>query len=255
MKTKKILLLTCAMAMFVTTHAQIQFQDHTIIDNTYASLNATSVYATDIDGDGDMDVLSASVFWYSQCDSEIAWYKNIDGQGNFIMQQIITTDAAGALSVYAADLDGDGDMDVLSASYCDDKIAWYENTDGQGTFGPQQIITTDAIFATSVYATDIDGDGDMDVLSASGELSGKIAWYENTDGQGTFGPQQIITTEADGATSVYATDMDGDGDMDVLSASSGNDKIAWYENTAGQGTFGEQQIIPTNANELGRAHV
>lgn len=32
----------------------------------------------------------------------------------------------------------DGDIDVLSASFEDDKIAWYENTDGNGSFGPQK---------------------------------------------------------------------------------------------------------------------
>ena len=42
------------------------------------------------------------------------------------IQQIISTNASGASSVFAADLDGDGDIDVLSASY-DNKIAWYEN--------------------------------------------------------------------------------------------------------------------------------
>ena len=46
-----------------------------------------------------------------------------------------------------------------------------------------------------------------------------LAWYENTDGQGTFSTQKTITTQADGANSVYAADIDGDGDMDVLSAS------------------------------------
>jgi hypothetical protein len=51
-----------------------------------------------------------------------------------------------------------------------------------------------------------------------------------------FGGQEVITTSADGAYSVYATDLDGDGDADVLSASVDDDKIAWYENLGG-GTF------------------
>ena len=205
--------------------------------------NPNSVFATDIDGDGDMDVLSGSDF-----DDRVAWYENMDGQGTFSDPKTITTNADRIRSVYATDLDGDGDMDVLSASNNDHKIAWYENTDGQGTFGPQQIITIDANAARSVYASDLDGDGDMDVLSASGVNDDKIAWYENTDGQGTFGPQQIITTNANNPSSVFATDIDGDGDMDVLSSSSTDDKIAWYENTDGQGTFGAQQAITTMAD-------
>ncbi|MDP6940370.1 MAG: VCBS repeat-containing protein, partial [Planctomycetota bacterium] len=40
--------------------------------------------------------------------------------------------------------------------------------------------------------------------------------------------------------------LDGDGDEDVLSASSGDDKIAWYENL-GSGSFGPQQVISTLA--------
>ena len=219
MKTNLTLLLT--FIIYVSTHAQIGFQDQII--STDAD-HARSVYAADIDGDGDMDVLSAS-----RGDDKIAWYENTDGLGSFGSEQIISTDADHARSVYAADIDGDGDMDVLSASRGDDKIAWYENTDGLGSFGPEQIITTDADHATSVYAADIDGDGDMDVLSAS-RGDDKIAWYENTDGLGSFGPELIISTDADHARSVYAADIDGDGNMDVLSASRGDDKIAWYKN-------------------------
>ena len=204
--------------------------------------SARSVFAADIDGDGDMDLASA---WF---DNKIAWYENTDGKGTFGSQQIVTTNTDSARSVFAADIDGDGDMDLASASSYDNKIAWYENTDGEGTFGSQQIVTTTADGAESVFAADIDGDGDMDLASASNN-DGKIAWYENTDGKGTFGSQQIVTTTADGAESVFAADIDGDGDMDLASASAYDNKIAWYENTDGKGTFGSQQIVTTNADE------
>lgn len=40
----------------------------------------------------------------------------------------------------------------------------------------------------------------------------------------------MISTSADSPYSIFATDLDGDGDPDVLSASSFDDRIAWYEN-------------------------
>ncbi len=52
---------------------------------------------------------------------------------------------------------------MLSASCDDDKIAWYEN-DGDENF-TAHTITTSADGATSVYAADVDDDGDMDVFS------------------------------------------------------------------------------------------
>jgi len=95
----------------------------------------------------------------------------------------------------------------------------------QPLFNRAPLISTQAHGTSSIFAADIDGDGDMDVLSASSG-DGKIAWYENTDGNGNFGPQQIITTSAYGALSVFATDLDGDGDKDVLYASYADSKIA-----------------------------
>ena len=110
--------------------------------------------------------LFLSIFFFSQ---------SIFAQLSFT-ENIISTNADGAYSVYATDVDGDGDMDVLSASREDDKIAWYEN-DGNQVF-TEQVVTANADNALSVYATDVDGDGDMDVLSASSN-DDKIAWYEN----------------------------------------------------------------------------
>ena len=120
-------------------------------------------------------------------------------------------------------------MDALSASFFDDKIAWYENTSGDGSSWTPHTITTDADSPYSVHAADVDGDGDIDALSASTN-DDKIAWYENTSGDGSSWTPHTITTDADLALSVYAAD-DGDG-----STPSPDHKIAWYENTSGDGS-------------------
>ena len=198
----------------------------------------TSVVSNDIDNDGDLDVLLAST-------NNIVWYKNLDGQGDFGDLQIITTEASNPKSIFSDDINGDGKIDVLLAS--SNNIAWYENLDGQGNFGTEQIISFNVNVPRSVYAADIDGDGDVDVLSASSS-DDKVAWYENLDGLGNFGEQQIIYNYADGASSVYAADIDSDGDMDVISVSSNDGKIAWYENLDGLGNFSTQIVINTNNN-------
>ena len=213
---------------------------------------ARDVHAVDVDGDGDVDVLSASYV-----DDKIAWYEN-DGAENFTPRVIVdassgTDRADGAGSVYALDVDGDGDVDVLSASYVDDKIAWYEN-DGAENFTPRVIVDANsgaarADGAWDVHAVDLDGDGDVDVLSAS-YVDDKIAWYEN-DGEENFTARVIVNGDsgaarADGARSVHALDVDGDGDVDVLSASQSDDKIAWYEND-GEENFTPRVIVDANS--------
>ncbi len=227
---------------FISSYSQIGFEEKIVIDNRNATNNPTSVFAADIDGDGNIDMLSASAF-----DNKIAWYRNLDGQGNFGSQQVISIQALSPSAVFAVDIDGDGDVDVLSASYEDNKIAWYENLDGQGGFGNQIIISTEAIAAQSVFAADIDGDGDIDVVSGSGNPNeGKVVWYKNTDGLGSFGSENIISNNVTSIRAVFAADMDGDGDMDVLSGASYSSPIGWYENLDSQGQFGSIRSIANN---------
>lgn len=195
---------------------------------------AQGVYAADVDGDGDMDLLSASLN-----DDKIAWYEN-DGYENFT-EHSISTDADEAVDVRAADVDGDGDLDVLSASRNDDTIAWYENNGEQGFV--ERIITTQADGAENVFTADVDGDGDLDVLSAS-RFDDTIAWYEN-DGNENFS-SHVISSQADQARSVFAADVDSDGDLDVLSASFLDDTVAWYENDGNQNFTA--RIITSQAN-------
>ncbi|MEM8488193.1 MAG: T9SS type A sorting domain-containing protein [Bacteroidota bacterium] len=218
-----------------------QFSNEIVI-STQAE-GASQVYAADIDNDGDLDVLSASLL-----DNKIAWYENTNGAATFGVQRVISLDALKVSALHIADLDNDGNLDVLSASRDDNKVAWYPNL-GAGVFGAQQVISTEAFVAQSVYTADLDGDGDLDVLSASRD-DNKIAWYEHTNGQGAFGPQQVISTTALWANRVIAQDIDGDGDLDVVSASEQDDKLAWYPNTNGAGVFGDEQIITQDADAV-----
>jgi hypothetical protein len=209
---------------------------------------AMDVYAADIDADGDLDVLSAS-----RDDDTIAWYRNNIGDGSCWTKIIITTAADGAWSVHSADVDGDGDLDVLSASRDDSTIAWFENTTGTGSAWIAHVVSTDAQSAYDVHSVDVDGDGDVDILSASGE-DDTIAWFENTAGDGSAWVEHEITTQADDAWSVYAADIDADGDVDVLSASREDNKIAWYENVAGDGSNWAVSIVASDARGASSVH-
>ena len=86
--------------------------------------------------------------------------------------------------MYSYDVDGDGDNDVLWASFSNGFVAWHENMDGAGTFGPRQIIASQ-VDPLSVVTADVDGDGDMDVITLM-EDYGPIIWFENRNMQKAF---------------------------------------------------------------------
>lgn len=66
-----------------------------------------------------------------------------------------------------------------------DRVTWYENTDGEGTFALGLDLSTTADGAQALAIADIDGDQDLDVVSASLSASG-VQWFENTNSKGAF---------------------------------------------------------------------
>lgn len=120
----------------------------------------------------------------------------------------------GAYFALAADLDGDGDLDVVSAHQHTGGIAWHRN-DQLDAEWPTFIIDPGAAGARSVFIRNLDRDGDRDIVSASVDTD-TVAWYEN-DGVGNF-TRRVISDRVDGAYGVHVQDMNGDGRPDVLSA-------------------------------------
>ncbi|UCE19817.1 MAG: VCBS repeat-containing protein [Gemmatimonadota bacterium] len=235
------------------------FTEHLISDSFH---HPHTVYAIDVDGDQDVDVLSAN--W----DDDFVWMEN-DGNQNF-SQHVFSnrqrgtcvtalkdgnnrvhlygaqfTETGGILWwqndgaqnftehffpfpwahwVYATDIDGDGDTDILGSA-CGSAVAWWEN-DGHHNF-TMHILTDNFNCAASVYAVDIDADGDADILSA-GEGANDIRWWENTGSQ-DFIEHSVTGGNFGGASGIHAADVDGDGDMDVLGAAYMDGRIAWWE--------------------------
>jgi hypothetical protein len=186
----------------------------------------TSVAAADVDGDGDVDLLSSSAN-----DDKIAWYENDGASPPGFAERVISTNADGASDVHAADLNDDGLMDVLSTSANDDTIAWYQNVGGSPPRFIERALHDDADGASSVFAADIDGDTDVDVVASSSTDATIVAFLSNLADGGGSAPsftEFTISTSAFGASSVFAADVDGDGIDDVLSAARFDDEIAWY---------------------------
>jgi hypothetical protein len=211
-----------------------------------ANMGVDSLATGDIDGDGDLDIIVAINDSQNLNFGTIWWFENVDSRGSFGPGRRVTTLGGRPSSLRVGDVDGDADADLLISSIDNDRIAWFENTNGKGDFGPQRIISTAADFALDANFGDLDGDGDLDVMSAS-LFDKTIAWYQNVDGRGTFGNTRTIMVANPMAytAAVQSADVDGDGDQDVLSA---HDRyLAWNENLDGRGSFARARIIANTA--------
>ncbi len=214
----------------------LSFTEHSI---SPAFDGAVSVYIADLDGDMDLDIVGAG----STADS-IRWWENTAGNGSAWSEHTIEADVDGAISVMAVDIDNDGDKDVLAAAYFDQDVIWWENS-SSGTTWTKHLVYGGLEGANSVYAADIDGDTDLDIL-ATGAIADDIIWWENTAGNGSTWSQHLVEGSFDGASSVYASDINRDGHIDIIGSAYLADTISWWENTAGNGSTFTRHDIESN---------
>ena len=198
--------------------------------------NTSGVDIKDFDNDGDVDIVATE----SQ-NNLITWYENINGAGEFGTRQILVQDVESLQNAILVDLDQDGDLDILGEGSVEQEIFWHENTDGQGTMGPKNIVLSD-INVQNFITGDLDNDGDLDIVFTYQRTT---SWLENLDGQGGFSPEQTITTSPSLSVSsirkICLIDLDNDGDLDV--ATSTDTKLVWNKNLDFQSDFGPDQII------------
>jgi hypothetical protein len=183
------------------------------------------VFPTDVDGDGDLDVIAIS-----SEEDDVMLYRNLDGAGYVWEEVIICLDVEGVNFGDAADADGDLDNDVfVSVGDPDGDVLWFENQDGQGGSWQEHLISGSAYGADRLVAADIDGDGYTDAVVSS-SLGYYLKWWRNDDGTGTAWSEYTIEPFFGFARCLQVHDVDGDGDPDVLASTLYNGVVAWYEN-------------------------
>ncbi len=192
------------------------------------------VSAADLDGDGDLDLVSANgdssnltVFFQSSPGSFDPAPLTLGGTG--------TTDSPASVS--AADLNGDGDLDLVSANVVgNDLTVFFQRS--PGSFDPAPLVLGGIHGPRSVAATDVDQDGDLDLVSANGRFQfghNLTVFFQSSPG--IFDPVPLVlggpgTTDL--PLSVAAADLDGDGDLDLVSANFGGNLTVFSQGSPGK---------------------
>ena len=183
-------------------------------------LNSRDVALGDVDGDGDIDAFEVNTVPGSQ---DRVWLN--DGSGTFTEGQIVAHASSGwggdGMGVALGDIDSDGDLDALIATYNAAEFEAWLN-DGSGSFSDSGQ-TPSTTSATSVALGDIDGDGDLDAFVANDNQKPNRVWLN--DGFGTFSDSGQTLGDSN-SWDVALGDLDGDGDLDAFV---GNRELSWFQ--------------------------
>ncbi len=182
-------------------------------NTSFSSLSSGSPVALalgDVDRDGDLDVLYGNTRTWDGNTGHVVQLRN-NGTGLLSRGADIPLGfySAGPADLAAADLNGNGAVDILAAAYVgrvSDGVYLIQN-DGTGGFGPATLYSAGQI-TSAVAAADVNGDGRLDVLTADSYSNAVTVRYNSASG-----PFPILADEFVAFDQVFqkAADIDGDG--------------------------------------------
>ena len=176
----------------------------------------------DLDGDARPDLVVA-------CATEqLAWARGLAG-GDLGPLKELTSRVEGARAVAAADLDADGDLDLVVAGAAPAALQCLENLGG-GAFGPATPTVPLHGAPERLLSGDFDGDGDLDLIAASFEEG----WLDllTVGPGGASAPVRLHDFASAPGGVLEAADVDGDGDLDLALSLLGQGDVLWFRGGA-----------------------
>ena len=191
----------------------------------------------DVDEDGLADLVT---FEYTNTTSTLAWFKG-NGDGTFgIRTDVLTGEFI--TNVALGDLNHDDHLDLILTSVTNsitNPVVSVLLGNGNGTFGASVNYSVGG-FPLSVALDDVNGDDDLDVVTAN--YFGSNVSVLLGGGDGTLGSRADYSVGA-GPLSVALGDVDGDNDLDIVSANLDGQSVSILFN-AGAGSFGNRLDVP-----------
>jgi hypothetical protein len=195
-----------------------------------------TVRVADFNGDGRPDLLGTA-----SGASLVVWYENVGKRGEppGWKKRVIDRDTAAPIHGQPADVDGDGDLDVVMAHGMRDGLApvgkhqvvWYENVGkaGKGTeWKRHRVGALPAAF--EAVAGDVDGDGKLDIVATAWGPAGRLVWFGNPGGKAPWA-MHVLKDRWANANQVIATDLNGDRRLDLAAtAERGANEFRWWQN-------------------------
>ena len=203
--------------------------------------------AGDMDNDGDHDVVAAI-----NADNVVNLYLN-NGAGNFSYSVSMAGTLNGPFVVAIADINGDSWNDIIASFPNNNLAAWFPNA-GNGVFLPEyppQDFVDAFTIPYAIVPGDYNNDGRMDVF-ITGAVSGDAGVVSFLPNPNVYDATRVIvTSSANGAAGVAHADFNGDGWIDLVSASAFDDSIIVYPSNR-EGSNADSPIVLTSTLDVAR---
>jgi alkaline phosphatase len=178
----------------------------------------------DFNGDGHLDIVATNNYGGSVSDNSVSVLLGT-GSGSFQPQAIFLVGTR-PISVAVGDFNGDGHLDIVTASLFDSEVSVLLGT-GSGCFQPQATFPAGSE-QVSVAVGDFNGDGHLDIVAANQNTN---TVFDNSvsvllgTGSGSFQPPAAYPVGS-APVGVAVGDFNGDGFLDIAAANLNNNSVS-----------------------------